>query len=71
MGIGDFIAGLALLLLLLIIDRFYMQPYRFHRKSKWWTVAVQLTEVTSYRRVRLCCQFYEHNNYLTSDAVKD
>ena len=33
--------------------------------------AVQLTEVTSCRRVRLCCQFYEHNNYLTSDAAKD
>ena len=54
----DFIAVLAL-------------PYRFHPKSKWWTVAVQLTEVTSCRRVRFCCQFYEHNNYLTSDTAKD
>ena len=48
-----------------------MQPYRFHPKSKWWTVAVQLTEVTSCRRLRLYCQFYEDNNYLTSDAAKD
>ena len=47
-----------------------MQTYRVHPKSEWWTVAVQLTEVTSCRRVRLCCQFYEHN-YLTSDAAKD
>ena len=44
-----------------------MQPYP---KSKWWTVAVQLTKVTSCGRVRLC-QFYEHNYYLTSDAAKD
>ena len=52
---------------------FTMQPYRVHPKSKWWTVAVQLTEVTSCRRVRLClfCQFYEHSTYLTSDAAKD
>ena len=42
-----------------------------HPKSKWWTVAVQLTEVTSCRRVRLCCQFYKYNNYLTGDAAKD
>ena len=51
-----------------------MQPYRVHPKSKCWTVAVQLTEVTSCRRVpRLClfCQFYEHSTYLTSDAAKD
>ena len=48
-----------------------MQPYRVHPKSKWWTAAVQLAEVTSCRRGRLSCQFYEHNNYLTSDAVKD
>ena len=32
---------------------------------------VDLTEGTSYRRMRLCCQFYEHNNYLTNDAAKD
>ena len=49
---------------------FTMQPYWFHLKSKRWTVAVQPTEVTSCCRVRLCCQFYEHN-YLTSDAAKD
>ena len=48
-----------------------MQPYRVHPKSKWWTVTVQLTEVTSCRRVRLCCQFYEHSTYLTSDATED
>ena len=50
---------------------FTMQPYGVHPKSKWWTVAVQLTEVTSCRRVRLCWQFYEYNSYLTSDAAKD
>ena len=52
---------------------FTMQPYRVHPKSKCWTVAVQLTEVTSCRRVRLCLlsQFYEHSTYLTSDAAKD
>ena len=50
---------------------FTMQPYRFHPKSKWWAVAVQLTEVTSCHWVRLYCQFYEHSTYLTSDAAKD
>ena len=48
-----------------------MQPYQFHPKSKWWTVAVQLTKVTSCHWVCLCCQFYQHNNYLTCDATKD
>ena len=48
-----------------------MEPYPFHPRSKWWIIAVQLTEVTSCQRVHLCCQFYEHNNYLTSDAAKD
>ena len=44
---------------------FTMEPYQFHPRSKWWNVAGRR------RRVRLCCQFYEHNNYLTSDAAKD
>ena len=52
---------------------FTVQPYWVHPKSKCWTVAVQLTEVTSCHRVCLClfCQFYEHSTYLTSDATKD
>ena len=46
---------------------FTVQPYQFHLKSIWWTIAVQLTEVASCHQVRVCCQFYEHNinNYLT------
>ena len=57
----------------IVVLSFTMQPYLVHPKSNWWTVAVQLTEVTSCRRVRLClfCQFYEHGTYLTSDAAKD
>ena len=58
----DFIAVLAL----------RYNPIEYILIKIGWTVAVQLIEVTSCRRVRLClfCQFYEHSTYLTSDAAK-
>ena len=51
-----------------VLDLQCNPSYRFHLKSKWWTIVVQLTKGTSCRQMRLCCQFYKCNinSYLKS-----